>query len=42
MGYPVCSERESYKCPYCGYVDYRSIRGTFSTEKIEEEKPGGE
>lgn len=35
MSYPVCKEVETYYCPHCHQEYKRSIRGTFSTERIE-------
>jgi hypothetical protein len=37
MGWPIGLEVETYHCPYCKHMYRRKIRGSFSTEKINEE-----
>jgi hypothetical protein len=42
MEEPVCKEHEKYWCPYCNHQYMKVIRGVFSTEKIDGEKPEDE
>ena len=42
MDYPVNKEHEKYWCPYCHHQYMKIIRGVFSTEKLEGEKPEDE